>query len=138
MPRQAALIDLVREIRHAYLEAPGLRLRPHAAQRRWMASAPACRAALRLLVDTGFLLRTSDGSYGQRTARATSRTGRTPPRDAPWDCRWAEPTAGVSSPWLGSWQARWTCLKEGGPKVLRAQDCVACPRWEPLLVAQKH
>ena len=136
MVQQAIPIDLVREIRSAYLEAPGLRLRPPAAQRRWSVSAPICRAALRVLVDTGFLRRASDGSYVRRAGLAgSSRTGSMPSRDAPWDCGWAEPMAAVSSPWLGGWQMQWTCLKEGGPKVLSARDCVSCARWEPLLVA---
>jgi hypothetical protein len=121
-------IELVREIRHAYLEEPDLRLRPHVAQRRWRATAPVCRAAFRVLADTGFLLRSTDGTYGRSAVSASAS------REAPWDCRWAEPMPGFSSRWLGARRMRWTCLRDGGPTELSAEDCVACPRWEPLLV----
>ena len=58
-------------IRGEFLEMPGMRLTGPQAQRLWGLDAAACEALLDMLVDAGFLVRTSDGAV----MRAEQRTG---------------------------------------------------------------
>lgn len=55
--------DLLYRVRNEYLEMPGLRLTLEQAQRLWHLRRSECEALLRVLVDTGFLARTSAGAF---------------------------------------------------------------------------
>jgi hypothetical protein len=48
-------------------------------------------------------------------------------------CRWAVPTLFFAPPiWLYAWDAPWTCIRGGEPRVLGSTDqCGRCPRLEP-------
>ena len=59
--------QVVELIRMEYAELPGLRLTPCQAQRLWGLSRDMCTAALTILTDSQFLVRTSDGVYARRS-----------------------------------------------------------------------
>jgi hypothetical protein len=131
-------IDLIRQVRQAYLDAPGLSLTPAQIGRLLAADHDDCRVALAALVDTGLL--TLRGDQYVRTI-----TGELPPgeamrlRAAPWDCRWAEPVLYAGAPlWVETLCGGWTCVRDGGPRVLDVRDCRACPRWDPLLTTRRR
>ncbi|OFW19554.1 MAG: hypothetical protein A3H97_24930 [Acidobacteria bacterium RIFCSPLOWO2_02_FULL_65_29] len=138
MAQQTLPIDLVRSIRRAFVDAPDLRLRLGQARCLGDASGPVCRAALRVLVDTGFLSRAGDGTYVRcASQRSSSPDGRTLADDSRWDCCWAVPMLADAPLWLDGWLTQWTCLRDGGPRILGAHDCERCPRWEPRLVTHR-
>jgi hypothetical protein len=56
-------VDLLQRIQCEFLEMPGLRLTERQARRLWNLDSIACADVLRVLVDGGFLFRTSDGSF---------------------------------------------------------------------------
>ena len=56
-------VDLLQRIQCEFLEMPGLRLTERQAGRLWNLDSLACASMLRVLVDGGFLCRTSDGSF---------------------------------------------------------------------------
>ena len=60
--------EILRRICGEYLEMPGLRLRPEQARRLWGLDAQTCSRLLQALVDSGFLYRGADGTYGRLTA----------------------------------------------------------------------
>lgn len=60
--------EIVQLIRMEYAEMPGLRLTFWQAQRLWDVSEDLCERALRVLIVTRFLDRTSDGSYVRHAA----------------------------------------------------------------------
>jgi hypothetical protein len=130
-------IDLIRRMRREYLELPGLSLTCAQARRLWGGDRGDCAVALKTLESTGFLSRTDDGRYVR--ARAGSLWDAIQSRDAPWDCRWADPVLASPAPlWLDAFSRRWTCLRDGGPGALDVQRCFACPRWEPRLVTRSR
>jgi hypothetical protein len=47
-------------------------------------------------------------------------------------CRWAIPTLFLNPPiWLYAWDASWTCVHDGEPRVLGSTECCAtCGLWE--------
>jgi hypothetical protein len=75
-PRVRPLDDLVRRVQGEFLEMPGLRLTESQARRLWALEPSICTAILTELVDSGFLLRTRDGSF--------VRVDRTNPLEASW------------------------------------------------------
>jgi len=56
-------VDLLQRIQCEFLEMPGLRLTEPQARRLWNLDSISCADVLRVLVDGGFLFRTSDGSF---------------------------------------------------------------------------
>jgi len=54
--------DLVRRIQGEFLEMPGLRLTEPQARRLWNLDALSCSTVVSVLLDAGFLFKTSDGS----------------------------------------------------------------------------
>lgn len=60
--RVRSLNDIVGQVRREFLEMPGLRLTEAQARRLWTLGASQCSEALDNLVDSGFLVRTPDGS----------------------------------------------------------------------------
>ena len=54
--------DLLRRIQGEFLEMPGLRLTEPQARRLWNLDALSCSTVVRVLLDAGFLFKTSDGS----------------------------------------------------------------------------
>ena len=54
--------DLLRRIQGEFLEMPGLRLTEPQARRLWNLDAISCSKVVSVLLDTGFLFKTSDGS----------------------------------------------------------------------------
>ena len=56
-------VELLHRIQCEFLEMPGLRLTERQARRLWNLDSIACADVLRVLVDGGFLFRTSDGSF---------------------------------------------------------------------------
>ena len=58
-----ALDPLIIRVRGEYLEMPGMQLTIAQAARLWQLDAPVCEAVLNLLVDEGFLLKTSGGAF---------------------------------------------------------------------------
>jgi hypothetical protein len=60
--------EMLRRICGEYLEMPGLRLRLEQARRLWGLDAATCSRLLQALVDSGFLCRRADGTYGRLTA----------------------------------------------------------------------
>jgi hypothetical protein len=59
--------EILRRICGEFLEMPGLRLRPEQARRLWGLDAQTCSHLLQALVDSGFLCRRADGTYGRLT-----------------------------------------------------------------------
>jgi hypothetical protein len=59
--------DLLRRVCGEFLEMPGLRLRREQAQRLWGLDGPTCSEILDALVQSGFLRRLADGTYGRVT-----------------------------------------------------------------------
>ena len=57
------MTPMVERVRAEYLEMPGLSLTEKQAQRLWHLEAEACRRLLSVLVESGFLRRTSHGGY---------------------------------------------------------------------------
>ncbi len=55
--------EALRRIRGEFLEMPGLRLTSAQARRLWGLERTLCETLLGLLIETGFLRRTRDGSY---------------------------------------------------------------------------
>jgi len=55
-------IDLLRRIQGEFLEMPGLRLTEPQARRLWNLDALSCSTVVSVLLDAGFLFKTSDGS----------------------------------------------------------------------------
>jgi hypothetical protein len=62
--------DVVRRIRGAFLEMPGLRLTPEQARRLWRLDETACEAVLGALVDARFLAKTRDGAFVRHDGNA--------------------------------------------------------------------
>jgi hypothetical protein len=56
-------VNLLQRIQCEFLEMPGLRLTERQAGRLWNLDSIACASILRVLVDGGFLCRTSDGRF---------------------------------------------------------------------------
>ena len=56
-------VDLLQRIQCEFLEMPGLRLTERQARRLWNLESIPCANVLRVLVDGGFLFRTTDGSF---------------------------------------------------------------------------
>ena len=56
---------LLQRIRAEYLEMPGLTLRPEQVQRLCGVDSTLCESVLETLVESGFLSRRADGSYGR-------------------------------------------------------------------------
>jgi hypothetical protein len=54
--------DLLRRIQGEFLEMPGLRLTEPQARRLWNLDALSCSTVVSMLLDAGFLFKTSDGS----------------------------------------------------------------------------
>ena len=54
--------DLLRRIQGEFLEMPGLRLTEPQARRLWNLDAISCSTVVSVLLDAGFLCKTSDGS----------------------------------------------------------------------------
>jgi hypothetical protein len=54
--------DLLRRIQGEFLEMPGLRLTEPQARRLWNLDAMSCSTVVNMLLDAGFLFKTSDGS----------------------------------------------------------------------------
>jgi hypothetical protein len=54
--------DLLRRIQGEFLEMPGLRLTEPQARRLWNLDAISCSTVVSMLLDAGFLFKTSDGS----------------------------------------------------------------------------
>ena len=54
--------DLLRRIQGEFLEMPGLRLTEPQARRLWNLDAISCSTVVSVLLDAGFLFKTSDGS----------------------------------------------------------------------------
>lgn len=54
--------DLLRRIQGEFLEMPGLRLTEPQARRLWNLDARSCSTVVSVLLDAGFLFKTSDGS----------------------------------------------------------------------------
>jgi hypothetical protein len=70
MDRQAPVPtrdDILRRICGEYLEMPGLRLKREQAQRLWGLDRQTCSELLDALVQSGFLVRLADGTYGRLT-----------------------------------------------------------------------
>ncbi len=65
-PRQRQIADLVMRIEGEFLEAPGLKLTVHEAERRFGIDEITCEAVLDALVDAAVLVRTRDRVYGRR------------------------------------------------------------------------
>lgn len=61
--RVQPLTDIVGRVRQEFLEMPGLRLTEPQARRLWTLEPSLCTAALTTLVESGFLLRTPEGSF---------------------------------------------------------------------------
>ena len=59
----ALAADLLQRIQCEFLEMPGLRLTERQARRLWNLDSIACSNVLRVLIDGGFLFRTTDGSF---------------------------------------------------------------------------
>jgi hypothetical protein len=79
-PGQPVLIELVAaRIKGEYREMPGLRLTLPQAQRLFGLDAVVCSLALEQLTRSKFLVRTTDGRFGQQTADFTSRSLSTTP-----------------------------------------------------------
>jgi hypothetical protein len=55
--------DLLRRIQAEFLEMPGLRLTEPQARRLWNLDAISCSTVVSVLVEGGFLFRTSEGSF---------------------------------------------------------------------------
>jgi hypothetical protein len=117
---------------------PNLSLTPAQMRRLFGADREDAEVALGALIDAGLLTR-----RGRQYVRTI--TGALPPaeamrlRAAPWDCRWAEPVLAAPAPlWLEALCGGWTCLRDGGPRVLDIRDCRACPRWEPRLSTRRR
>jgi hypothetical protein len=55
--------DLLRRIQAEFLEMPGLRLTEPQARRLWDLDAISCSTVVSVLVEGGFLFRTSEGSF---------------------------------------------------------------------------
>jgi hypothetical protein len=86
--------EILKRIRGEYLEMPGLRLSHVQAQRLWGLDAETCTELLDILVQSGFLCRSSNGAYGRQSdgamgppfqmakavlpPRPASRSGKTP------------------------------------------------------------
>jgi len=62
------LDETVKRIRIEYTEMPDMRLSFAQARRLWNLPADRCESALAALVQSGFLARTSDGSFLRRAA----------------------------------------------------------------------
>ena len=60
--------DMLHRVCGEYLEMPGLRLRSEQAQRLWGLDPQTCSCVLQALVESGFLRRLEDGTYGRLTA----------------------------------------------------------------------
>jgi len=58
--------EILTRIKMEYLEMPGLKLTTQQARRLWGLPGDLCDAALALLVEQGFLVRTGTGSYIRR------------------------------------------------------------------------
>ena len=56
---------LLQRIRAEYLEMPGLTLRPEQVQRLCGVDSALCESVIETLVESGFLSRRADGSYGR-------------------------------------------------------------------------
>lgn len=59
--------DILHRVCGEYLEMPGLRLRKEQAQRLWGLDPLTCSRVLQALVESGFLRRLEDGTYGRLT-----------------------------------------------------------------------
>ena len=48
-------------------------------------------------------------------------------------CKYATPTLFLRWPlWIDSWSWPWSCIRDGGPRVLKTGEvCQTCGRWEP-------
>jgi hypothetical protein len=66
------IVDAVELIQMEYAELPELRLTFWQAQRLWNLSEELCERSLAALMASGFLARTSDGSYVRRGSPPTS------------------------------------------------------------------
>ncbi len=130
-------IDLVRGLRLAYLDMPGLSLTPAQMRRLFGAGDEEGEIALAALIDSGLLTRRGNQYVRVFTGEEPSAEAMRV-RAAPWDCRWAEPLFAAPTPlWLEVLCGGWTCLKDGGPRVLDIRDCRACPRWDPRLSTRR-
>jgi hypothetical protein len=68
--REQDRMDWVHVVRSEYREMPGLSLTEMQAQRLWQLDAASTRALLSTLLDTGFLRRTTTGTYIRADAGA--------------------------------------------------------------------
>lgn len=66
-PLSAVSDDILHRVCGEYLEMPGLRLRSEQAQRLWGLDSQTCSRVLQALVESGFLRRLEDGTYGRLT-----------------------------------------------------------------------
>lgn len=131
-------LDLIRQFRQTYLDTPGLSLTAAQLRRLFAADDDDCEVALAALVDTGLLTRRGD-QYVRTVPGELPRGEAMRLRAAPWDCRWAEPVLAAPAPlWVEALCSGWTCVKDGGPRVLDVRDCRACQRWDPLLTTRRR
>jgi len=63
MPWAERLDSMTRRVRNEYLEMPGLSLTVRQAQRMWQLQQRECEHLLGVLVDSGFLARTTGGAF---------------------------------------------------------------------------
>lgn len=131
-------IDVIRRLRLAYLDMPGLSLTVPQAVRLFDADRYDCAVALAALCDGGLLIRSGErymrASMGDIAPAAAMKL-----RLAPWDCRWAEPVLAAPAPlWVDACCSGWTCVKDGGSPVLDVRDCRACPKWDPRLATRRR
>src|SRR5262249_38297756 len=98
--------DLVRRVRAEYLEMPGMKLTFRQVKRLWNLDDETCGRVLRLLSETRFLYRRSDGMYVLRSLDA--RFGRS---DSRW-CRRASENVSAQTQHRGAAQ-------DSGPRAFR-------------------
>ena len=58
----AAAPDILRRVQAEFSEMPGLKLTAAQAQRLWAIDSPTCERVINSLTESGFLIRTRDGS----------------------------------------------------------------------------
>ena len=131
-------IDVVRQLRQAYLDMPGLSLTPTQMRRLFNADDEQCAAAVAALVDTRLITRRGE-QYVRVITWELSAAEAMRLRAAPFDCRWAEPELAAPPPsWLALQCGGWMCVRDGGPRALDVRDCLACPRWDPRLTTRRR
>lgn len=130
-------IDVIRHVRVAYLDLPGLSLTVAQAARLFDVDRAQCAVALGALVDAGVLARAGEHYVWVGPTSTVGWAHHALP--ATCDCRWANRAmSGSAALWPDASAGTWMCTRDGAPRTLDVRKCRDCPRWDPRLTTRRR